>query len=101
MPTSDLMSRAAAPCTGGESDRSLLSLIVETQREITAAGSDVEAVTELVHRRSQALTGAGGGPLTEAHGQAREVLSVLLAAAVSHAHDALTGLPNRAQFRGR
>jgi diguanylate cyclase len=101
MPTSDLMSRAAAPRTDGDPDRSLLSLIVETQREITAAGSDVEAVAELVHARSRALTGAGGAPLTEAHGQAQELLSILLSAAVGHAHDALTGLPNRAQFRRR
>jgi diguanylate cyclase (GGDEF)-like protein len=101
MPTSDLMSRAAAPRTDGDPDRSLLSLIVETQREITAAGPDVEAVAELVHARSRALTGAGGAPLTEAHGQAQELLSILLSAAVGHAHDALTGLPNRAHFRRR
>jgi diguanylate cyclase (GGDEF)-like protein len=101
MPTSDLMSHAAAPRTDGDPDRSLLSLIVETQREITAAGPDVEAVVELVHARSRALTGAGGAPLTEAHGQAQELLSILLSAAVGHAHDALTGLPNRAHFRRR
>jgi diguanylate cyclase len=101
MPTSDLMSRAAAPLIDDDDDRSLLSLIVATQREIAAAGSDVEAVRELVRARSAALTGAGGAPRTEAHGHARELLSVLLSAAVSHAHDALTGLPNRAQFRQR
>jgi diguanylate cyclase (GGDEF)-like protein len=95
------MSRAAAPRTDGEHDRSLLSLIVETQHQITAAGSDVEAVTDLVQECSRALAGAGGAPLTEAHGHAQELLSVLLCAAVSHAHDALTGLPNRTRFRQR
>jgi len=101
MPTSDLMSRAAAPRFHNDDDRSLLSLVVATQREIAAAGSDVEAVTELVRARAAALTGTDGTPRTEAHGHVRELLSVLLSAAVSHAHDALTGLPNRAHFRQR
>ena len=52
--------RAGAPGTGEEDDRSLLALIVETQRDIAAAGSNVEAVMELVLARSQALTGADG-----------------------------------------
>ena len=75
MPTSDPMSsglrrlwaalpqaRASAPTPGtrNDDDGSLLALIVETQRDITAAGSDVEAVMQLVLDRSQALTGADG-----------------------------------------
>jgi diguanylate cyclase (GGDEF)-like protein/PAS domain S-box-containing protein len=44
----------------GEDDRALLSLIVETQRDILAAGSDVEAVMQLLLARSQELTGADG-----------------------------------------
>jgi len=52
--------RAGAPATGEADDRSLLARIVETQRDIAAAGSDVEAVMELVLARSQALTGADG-----------------------------------------
>ncbi|HEX5248854.1 MAG TPA: EAL domain-containing protein [Gaiellales bacterium] len=55
-----MRARAGAPGTGEEDDRSLLALIVETQRDIAAAGSNVEAVMELVLARSQALTGADG-----------------------------------------
>jgi diguanylate cyclase (GGDEF)-like protein/PAS domain S-box-containing protein len=40
------------------SDR--LSLIFETQREIARAGSDLQAVMQLVAERSQAITGADG-----------------------------------------
>jgi diguanylate cyclase (GGDEF)-like protein/PAS domain S-box-containing protein len=55
----DQSSRAHAP-RPDEDDRGLLALIVETQREIVAAGSDVEAVMQLVLARSQELTGADG-----------------------------------------
>jgi diguanylate cyclase (GGDEF)-like protein/PAS domain S-box-containing protein len=55
----DRSSRAHAP-RPDEDDRGLLALIVETQREIVAAGSDVEAVMQLVLARSQELTGADG-----------------------------------------
>src|SRR6185437_1511956 len=82
-------------------DHALLELIVETQHAIAAAGSDVHAATRLVRARSEALTGADGAPRTKRHGQAIELLSVLLSAAVSHAHDAVTGLPNRVGFRQR
>ena len=41
-------------------DRALLTRIVETQREISAAGSDVENVMRVVLTRSQELTGADG-----------------------------------------
>ncbi len=114
MPTSDLMSsglrrlwgalpharaRLPAPASGAEADRSLLEHVVETQREIAAAGSDIGAVTQLVLARSRALTGADGAPLTERHRHAMDLLSVLLSAAVSGAQDALTGLPNRPRFR--
>ena len=51
---------AGAPVTGEKDDRSLVGLIVETQRDIAAVGADVEAVMELVLARSQALTGADG-----------------------------------------
>jgi diguanylate cyclase (GGDEF)-like protein len=116
MPTSDLMSsglrrlwaalpyaRARVPATasGDESYPSLLELIFETQREITAAGTDVEAVTQLVLARSEALTCADGAPRTERHRQALELLSALLAAAVDRAHDPLTGLPSRRRFQHR
>jgi diguanylate cyclase (GGDEF)-like protein len=80
-------------------DRALLELIIETQREITASDSDVDAATRLVRARCEALTGADGAPRTERHGQAIELLSVLLSAAVCQAHDAVTGLPNRMGFR--
>src|SRR6185437_9788550 len=82
-------------------DRALLELIIETQREITASDSDVDAATRLVRARCEALTGADGAPRTERHGQAIELLSVLLSAAVCQAHDAVTGLPNRMGFRQR
>src|SRR5690242_20557825 len=82
-------------------DRALFDLIVETQREITASDSDVDAATQLVRARCEALAGADGTPRTERHGQAIELLSVLLSAAVAHAHDAVTGLPNRLGFRQR
>jgi diguanylate cyclase (GGDEF)-like protein len=59
---------AGAPGTGDEDDRSLLALIVETHRDITAAGSDVEAVMELVLARSQALTGADGAMVSLVEG---------------------------------
>jgi diguanylate cyclase (GGDEF)-like protein/PAS domain S-box-containing protein len=37
-----------------------LALIVETQREIASAGSDLQAVMQLIAERSQAITGADG-----------------------------------------
>ncbi|MHB1836044.1 MAG: GAF domain-containing protein, partial [Solirubrobacteraceae bacterium] len=37
-----------------------LALIVETQRELAAAGDDLQAVMQLVARRSQEITGADG-----------------------------------------
>src|SRR2546423_2717890 len=59
---------AGAPGTGDDDGRSLVSLIVETHRDITAAGSDVEAVMELVLARSQALTGADGAMVSLVEG---------------------------------
>ena len=49
---------------GQHSDSERLSRIVETQRDIAAAGSDLAAVTDLVLARSQALTGAEGAMLS-------------------------------------
>jgi diguanylate cyclase len=84
MPTSDLMSsglrrlwaalpparaRAAAHLSPGDADHSLLDLIVETQREIAAAGADVDAVMQLVLARSQALTGADGAMVSLVEGE--------------------------------
>jgi diguanylate cyclase (GGDEF)-like protein len=60
--------RAGTPGTGDEDDRSLLALIVATQRDITAAGSDVDAVMQLVLARSQALTGADGAMVSMVEG---------------------------------
>lgn len=59
--------RAHAP-RPDEGDRGLLALIVEAQREIVAAGSDVEAVMQLVLARSQALTGADGAMVSLVEG---------------------------------
>ena len=50
-------------------DRALLSLIVETQREISAAGSDIENVMRLVLTRSQELTGADGAMVSLVDGE--------------------------------
>jgi diguanylate cyclase (GGDEF)-like protein/PAS domain S-box-containing protein len=63
----DRSNRAHAP-RPDEDDRGLLALIVETQREIVAAGSDVEAVMQLVLARSQELTGADGAMVSLVEG---------------------------------
>jgi PAS domain-containing protein len=44
----------------GRESSARLSLIVETQREIAAAGNDLQMVMQLVAERSQAITGADG-----------------------------------------
>src|SRR6185312_6355666 len=82
-------------------DRALFELILETQRGITAFGSDVDAATRLVRARCESLAGADGRPRTERHGQAIELLCVLLSAVAGHAHDPVTNLPNRVGFRQR
>jgi diguanylate cyclase (GGDEF)-like protein len=51
-------------------DGSLLGLIVQTQRDVTAAGADVDAVMELVLARSRALTGADGATVSLGEGDA-------------------------------
>lgn len=53
---------------GEHSDSERLSRIVETQRDIAAAGNDLAAVTDLVLDRSRALTGAEGAMLSLVHG---------------------------------
>ncbi|MGH2916637.1 MAG: putative bifunctional diguanylate cyclase/phosphodiesterase, partial [Solirubrobacteraceae bacterium] len=45
-----------------------LSLIVETQRAIAAAGDDLQAVMQLVAERSQAIIGADGAMVNLVHG---------------------------------
>jgi diguanylate cyclase (GGDEF)-like protein len=61
--------RVAAPVSPGDADHSLVGLIVETQREIAAAGADVDAVMRLVLARSQALTGADGAMVSLVEGE--------------------------------
>jgi diguanylate cyclase (GGDEF)-like protein/PAS domain S-box-containing protein len=51
---------AGATGSGGGRDPELLSRIVETQREIVTAGTDLAAVMQLVLERSQALTRGDG-----------------------------------------
>jgi diguanylate cyclase (GGDEF)-like protein/PAS domain S-box-containing protein len=53
---------------GEHSDSERLSRIVETQRQIAAAGNDLSGVTALVLDRSRALTGAEGAMLSLVEG---------------------------------